>query len=211
MSKTWMIKGKEFGNCNCAYGCPCQFNAPSTNGFCEGISSTLIEEGNFDGHSLNGLSFCMIYHWPSEIAEGNGRSQLIIDERADEKQREAINNIAQGNYTAPGSTHFYVFNSTMSEVLETIYAPVEMKIDVDARQAQIKIEGLVQSIGTPLIDPFSGKEDRKGIHLPNGFEYTYAEMGNGNSKITAGINLDLKDSYGQFNILHMNQDGVIRV
>lgn len=205
-----MIKGKEFGNCNCAYGCPCQFNAPSTNGFCEGIVSILIEEGNFDRHSLDGLSFCLIYHWPGEIAEGNGRSQLIIDERADEKQREAINNIAQGNYTSPGSTHFYVFNSTMSEVLESIYAPIEMKIDVDARQAQTKIEGLVQSIGTPLIDSFSGKEDRKRIHLPNGFEYTYAEMGNGDSKITAGINLNLKDSYGQFNILHMNQYGVIR-
>jgi hypothetical protein len=44
----------------------------------------------------------------------------------------------------------------------------------------------------------------------NGFEYTYAEMGNGNSKVRAGIELDLKDSYGQFNVLHMNQDGVIR-
>jgi hypothetical protein len=51
---------------------------------------------------------------------------------------------------------------------------------------------------------------RSAISLPNGFEYTYAEMGNGNSKSRAGITLDLKDSYGQFNILHMNQDGVIR-
>src|SRR2546430_9016850 len=23
----WRIKGKEFANCNCSYGCPCQFNA----------------------------------------------------------------------------------------------------------------------------------------------------------------------------------------
>ena len=23
----WEIKGREFGNCNCDYGCPCQFNA----------------------------------------------------------------------------------------------------------------------------------------------------------------------------------------
>ena len=21
----WMIKGREFAHCNCAYGCPCQF------------------------------------------------------------------------------------------------------------------------------------------------------------------------------------------
>ncbi len=23
----WAIKGREFANCNCSYGCPCQFNA----------------------------------------------------------------------------------------------------------------------------------------------------------------------------------------
>ena len=22
----WTIKGREFVNCNCSYGCPCQFN-----------------------------------------------------------------------------------------------------------------------------------------------------------------------------------------
>jgi hypothetical protein len=35
-------------------------------------------------------------------------------------------------------------------------------------------------------------------------------MGNGNTKARAGVELDFKDSYGQFNELHMNQDGVIR-
>jgi hypothetical protein len=51
---------------------------------------------------------------------------------------------------------------------------------------------------------------RSGIGLPDGFEYTYAEMGNGNTKVRAGIELDFEDSYGQFNVLHMNQDGLIR-
>ena len=64
--------------------------------------------------------------------------------------------------------------------------------------------------GKPIINPFSGDEARSRIHLPNGFEYTYAEMGSGTSKVRAGIELDLSDSYGQFNVLHMNQDGVIR-
>jgi hypothetical protein len=22
----WVLKGTEYGNCNCDYGCPCQFN-----------------------------------------------------------------------------------------------------------------------------------------------------------------------------------------
>ena len=34
---TWEIKGWEFGNCNCNYGCPCQFNALPTHGHCRGL------------------------------------------------------------------------------------------------------------------------------------------------------------------------------
>ena len=26
---TWSLKGPHFANCNCDYGCPCQFNARS--------------------------------------------------------------------------------------------------------------------------------------------------------------------------------------
>jgi hypothetical protein len=68
----------------------------------------------------------------------------------------------------------------------------------------------VESSGGPILDPNSGEEFRAAIHLPNGFEYTTAEMGNASSRVTAGISLDLNDSYAQFNLIHMNQDGVIR-
>jgi hypothetical protein len=94
--------------------------------------------------------------------------------------------------------------------LETLYAPIEMEIDIDARRARTRIKGLVESQGTPLINPFNKQEDRKGIHLPDGFEYTYAEIGSGNSRVTAGLELNFSDTYGQFCWLHMNQDGVIR-
>ncbi len=209
MQDKWMIRAKEFSNCNCAYGCPCQFNSKSTHGFCEAIASILIEEGYFNNIKLDGMRFVGIFKWPGEIADGNGRSQFIVDERADKNQREAIRKIAHGESTAPGSTHFYVFNSTVKEALETLYAPITMEIDIDARRAHTRIEGLVESKGEPLMNPFNGQEDRKGIHLPGGFEYTYAEVGSGNSRVTAGLQLGLTNSYGQFCRLHMNQDGVI--
>ena len=210
MNDQWMIRGSEFSNCNCAFGCPCQFNSPSTHGSCEAIASAIIEEGNFNDISLDGLCFVMLLKWPGEIVEGNGEQQLIIDKRANSEQREALRKIAHGESTAAGATHYYVFNSTMSKVHDTLYVPIEMSIDVEARHGHTKIEGLVESVGTPLVDPFSGAEFQARIHLPSGFEYTYAEMGAGTSKITADIELDFNNSYGQFNILHMNQDGVIR-
>jgi hypothetical protein len=98
----------------------------------------------------------------------------------------------------------------MSTVLDTLYEPIDLSIDVEGRTANVKIGDLVESVGAPIISAFSGEPVRSGINLPDGFEYTFAEMGNGNTKARAGIELDFKDSYGQFNVLNMNQDGVIR-
>lgn len=210
MPDQWMIRGAEYANCNCAWGCPCQFNAPTTHGFCEAVSGGIVEEGYFNDTRLDGLRFVLLLQWPGEIAAGNGREQVIIDERADPDQREALRKILHGESTAPGATHFFVFNSTMSEVLETLYEPVEVEIDVDARRGRVVVPGLVESTGSPIIDPHSGAEHRAGISLPNGFEYTFAEVGSGKSRSTAGIEVELDGTYGQFNLLHMNQDGVIR-
>jgi hypothetical protein len=210
MADQWTIRGVEYGNCNCDWGCPCQFGAPTTNGFCQAVNCGHIEEGNFNDVSLNGLDWALILKWPGEVADGNGTQQAIIDESATEAQRESLKKILHGESTAPGSTHFFVYNSTMSNVLDTRYEPIELSIDVDQRQATLKIPGIVESAGVPIINKFSGEPAQSRINLPNGFEYTVAEMGNGNTQATGEIEMTLTDSYGQFNILHMNQDGVIR-
>jgi len=206
----WLLRGPQFGNCNCAYGCPCQFGSPTTNGFCHAMAAVSITEGLFNDVRLDGISFVGLFQWPGEIAQGNGRCQMIIDERSTPTQREALGKILRGESTTPGATHFYVFASTMREVLDTIYAPIEFECDVEKRTARVHVPDLFDSRGAPIIDPHSGQEFRAGINLPNGFEYTYAEMGSGTTSARAGVTFELKDSYGQFYELHMNQDGVIR-
>jgi len=210
MADQWMLRGVEYSNCNCSYGCGCQFNAPSTHGFCEAMGSGHIEEGFFNDTRLDGLNYVMLLQWPGEVAEGNGKQQVMINEGATADQREALKKILHGESTAPGSTHFFVFNSTMSNVLEPLFVPIDLTIDVEARKATVHVPDLVESTGTPITDPFSGGDYRARINLPGGFEYTVAEIGNGSTKAQAGITLNLSNSYGQFNILHMNQDGVIR-
>jgi hypothetical protein len=59
----WEIKGKVFANCNCSYGCPCQFNALPTNGFCEAVTME-IEEGHCGEVKLDGLRMGGIFQWP---------------------------------------------------------------------------------------------------------------------------------------------------
>ena len=82
-STEWVIKGSEFNNCNCSYGCPCQFNALPTHGNCRSLTGIQIEEGYFGDIRLDGLRAVLLAVFPGAVHEGNGTMQLVIDERAD--------------------------------------------------------------------------------------------------------------------------------
>ena len=42
----WTLHGREFANCNCSYGCPCQFNALPTHGNCWAVVGIEIDKGH---------------------------------------------------------------------------------------------------------------------------------------------------------------------
>ena len=211
MSDQWMIRSHTFGNCNCNTNCGCQFNLPSTHGFCQFVEAGHLEEGFFNETDLAGLNSSFIMIWPGEIAEGNGRKLIVIDERADEGQRSALTKIVHGEAGEPGSNHFSVFGSTCSEVLDPLYLPIDYEIDIDARTAHLKIPGLVDADGTPIIDGFSGDPFHIALARPSGsFEFTYAELGQGSASVNDPMKMELDASYAQFCVHHYNQDGLIR-
>ncbi len=210
MADQWMIRGPVYANCNCDYSCPCQFQAPSTHGFCQAVIGGSLEEGRFNDVRLDGLKWVTLITWPGEIAEGNGKQQIIVDESATPDQREALLKILRGESTAPGSTIFNVMNSLVTDEKETLFAPVEVDVDIDERQGKINVPGLVESTGSPIPNPFTGDPHAVSIAIENGMEYQTANIGRGTSKAKAGIEIELADSYGQFCVYHMNQDGLIR-
>jgi len=79
---SWRMAGEEAASCNCAWGCPCQFNALPTHGRCEAFVGFQIREGHFGTTRLDGVRFAFIFWWPGPMHEGHGTRQLIIDEQA---------------------------------------------------------------------------------------------------------------------------------
>lgn len=205
----WELKGRELVNCNCAYGCPCQFNALPTYGNCEAVAGGQIDQGHHGDVKLDGLRYALIIQWPGPIHEGGGRCQPIVDERADEAQREALLRILSGEDTDPFATVFAVFATTFEEVYEPVFAPIDFEVDVEGRVGRLKVDGLIDMRGEPIRNPMTGDELRARINLPDGFEYTIAEMGSASARTTGQIQLDLNDSYAQFAHLHLNNHGVV--
>jgi hypothetical protein len=206
----WEIRGREFANCNCSYGCPCQFNALPTHGHCRAAVAWHVDEGVFGNVKLDGLRAVGLYAWPGPVHEGRGTMQLIVDERAAPEQRDALLRIMTGQHTKEMATMWWVYAAMCPTKLEPLIGPIEFEIDIDARRARFAVPGIVESSGQPIRNPVTGLEHRVRIDIPNGFEYRLAEIGSGRTKATGAIALDLTDTYGQFARIHLSHAGIIR-
>lgn len=206
----WTIKGREFVHCNCDYGCPCQFNGKPTHGDCKAVLAVDIAEGHHGGTRLDGLRIAEIASWPGAIHEGRGEMVPIIDERATPEQRESLLRIMRGQDTEAGATLFQVFSSTFDTVHQPVFAPIELDMNVIGRRASLKVLDLIQARGEPIRNPVTGEEHRVRIHLPQGFEYSVAEVGCGAATTSGPIALSLSNSHARFADIHLTQSGIVR-
>src|SRR4029079_16813214 len=83
----WTIHGRDLVNCNCSYGCPCQFNGLPTHGFCQAVAGMEIEQGHHGDTKLDGLKFVAVFRWPGAIHECKCEAAVVIDDRATDAQR----------------------------------------------------------------------------------------------------------------------------
>jgi hypothetical protein len=148
--------------------------------------------------------------WPGAVHEGHGILQPVIDERANDAQREGLLSILTGRETDPMATFWAVYTAMCDVVLDPIYTRIAINLDMNERRALCTAEGTLVGRGEPILNPITGKEHRVGIVLPNGFEYSRNEVGRGWSTASKGVPLTLKDSYAHWCELHFNQHGRIQ-
>ena len=206
----WEFKGRELVNCSCEYGCNCQFNALPDKGHCHAVAGIQIDEGFHGETRLDGLRLAAIFKWPGPIHEGNGEVIGFVDQRAGEAQREALLRIMTGQDTDPFATMFAVYATTVTTMHEPVFCDIDLSIDVDGRRGRIFVEGYIDAVGEPIRNKVTGQEARAQIVLPEGFEYTVADIGSASSTTKGPVQVSLKDSYAQFAHLHLGSHGVIR-
>lgn len=194
----WSIEGPHLVNCNCDYGCPCQYVALPTDGTCKAAVGWRIDKGHFGDTRLDGLLAVNTYAWPGAIHEGDGAMQSIIDERADEAQREALVAVMQGEGAAPGTLMLQIYRGMCSTVHEPLFKTIEMDIDMAKRTGRIVVPGLLETTAEPLKNPVTGAEHRARIDLPNGKEFRLAEVASGGTKATGAIPLEFSNSHAHF-------------
>jgi hypothetical protein len=133
--------------------------------------------------------------------------QLIIDERADPRQRDGLVKILSGQETEDMATMWWVFGAMSPTKHTPLFQPISFDVDVDARRARLDVPGLVLLTGEPIRDAVTGAERRVRIDFPESFEFRLGEVARGTSKTSGTIALDLKDTYGVFAHLHLSHKG----
>jgi hypothetical protein len=128
-----------------------------------------IDRGHFADVSLDGVRFAGAAWWPGRIDEGNGHIVPIVDESADEQQRQAVLTIMSGQ---AGGTLFEIFAAMCPHLEEPITAPIEFDFDIESRTGRLKAGDIVESDVETLrgIDPPDPYQIL--VRIPGGFEYT---------------------------------------
>jgi hypothetical protein len=210
---TWKVHAYFLDACNCDWGCPCQFNAKPTHGNCEGVAGYHIVTGSYGTNvKLDGLNMALIASWPGPIHEGRGTSSFYIDNRADERQFEALSNIITGR---AGGGPFEIYASTIEKLYEPKRASIKFQTkDLRSRVSVFDIRGdrkrqgqkeQSQSIVAevrlePIKNPVTGKVHRAIIEIPEAFESSRMEQASTKTLVANDNNLNFRyeGTYGSF-------------
>jgi hypothetical protein len=192
---SWVFDADYLQACNCDYGCPCEFAAPPTPGFCEAAGAWLIKTGHCGNVSLDGLGLGFAAHWPSAIHLGSGTVTLFIDERANQEQREALENIGFGKL---GGLPFEILATTFTTVQPTSFVPFE--VHLDGRNSTARVGDQISVGFEPVKNPVTGDPEFVRIEHATGFVFKGAEV------VSAR---DVRVSSGSINFQYSNKAGFV--
>lgn len=160
----WSLNGTVLIACNCAYGCPCNYNAPPTTGDCEGGWTWMIDVGEVDRVTLDGLGLAVFADWPGAIHEGDGVASAYLDERANDEQRAALTRVARGEVGGPWA----VFSNTYE--LDGPH-PAAFDVELSEHTSRFAIGDVARLEMEPIRNPVTGAKSYPSVRLPQGIVF----------------------------------------
>ncbi len=166
----WFIDGHYILACNCDFGCPCNFQAPPTAGFCEGLIGFTARAGTFGDVPLDGRSAFLAVRWPGAIHQGGGTGHAYVDADATPAQQNALGTIITGAAGGPWA----MFASTFT----TIRGPDALRIrsTVAGKDTTVSVENRVAIRFRAIRNPVTQAEVFPRVGLPQGLVYQDGEQ-----------------------------------
>jgi hypothetical protein len=178
----WSIEADYIQACSCDFGCPCEFSAPPTRGFCEGMGAWRINRGSFGDVSLEDLGLAFAARWPKAIHEGNGTACIFVDEKANAAQRDALLQIVSAKQ---GGLPFEIIVTTFSKILDPLFVPFQFNFR--GFYSSVKVGDGIRIRLAPIKNPVTGEPESVRVEHGTGFIFHNAEcLAADEGKVTAG-------------------------
>ena len=168
---SYHLKGELLGACSCDWGCPCNFEAPPTTGFCEGMYVWHIREGTIGAVIVSGLTIAWGAHSPAAVHLGSLTGVWVFDQRATPLQREALEDLVTRN---PDAVPFAIFASLTTTLLGVHLAPFDLALD--GRRSRLQVPGFIDLVLVPMTNPVTGEEEPATLLKPKGFTSQRQEL-----------------------------------
>ena len=164
----WRLVGDWFDICSCNIPCPCEFAQPPTNNACQGMLAWHIREGRYGDVRLDGLNLVALGAFEGNIwaDECKITMGLFIDERADARQREALQVVFGGQ--AGGWPA--VFATKVGDVRGIEFVPISFEIADDLAHWRAEVPGRVVGRAEALTGPTTPAGQRVQTINPPGSE-----------------------------------------
>jgi hypothetical protein len=162
----WELKGEFFDSCTCDVTCPCNFNSVPTGNHCTGIVAIHVNQGKYGDTRLDGLNVVLV----ADLGEGNvwqggWTAGVIMDEKANPGQRDALQTIMTGKAGGPPA----MLASLMSKIVGLEFAPISFhyskegwgvsigdKVNVETEAVKDASGNYAQILYAPVIETGSG-------------------------------------------------------
>jgi hypothetical protein len=164
----WRLAGDWFDVCSCNIPCPCEFAQAPTNNHCEGVLAWHVREGSYGDVRLDGLNLLAVASFDGNIWAGAAKAAMgfFFDQRADERQREALQTIfgGQGGGWPAGFANLVGDNRGIE------FVPITIEVDEALAHWRAEIPGRVLASAEALAGPTTPQGQRVQLVNPPGSE-----------------------------------------
>ena len=163
---SWQAKGDWFDVCRCNVPCPCSWAQAPDDDFCEGVLVWHIREGRYGDVALDGLNVVGLATFKGNVWEGahsDPRMGVLLDERADEGQREALQMIFGGQAGGWPGRFSEIFGA---EMVGLDFAPIEVEVADDLGTWRAEVPGRIRAAANALSGPTSEGKPPRMENLP---------------------------------------------
>jgi hypothetical protein len=141
---SWELAGTFYESCSCDAICPCTWSNlahRATRDYCRFALAFVTEKGEIEGVDVSGRTFVLIGDTPAEMAEGNWRLGVIVDDGASEEQVGKFGQVLSGELGGPPAA----LGPLLGEFLGIEQSPIT--IERDGNRHRIQVGDLVDYSG----------------------------------------------------------------